>query len=40
MKCVAVATTNPLELLDHAEIAVASLEEITVERLRMLFGEG
>jgi beta-phosphoglucomutase family hydrolase len=38
MKCVAVATTNPLELLGHAELAVASLEEITVERLRMLFG--
>lgn len=40
MKCVAVATTNPLKLLGHAEIAVASLEEITVERLRMMFGEG
>jgi beta-phosphoglucomutase family hydrolase len=39
MKCVAVATTNPLEaLIPRAEIAVASLEEITVERLAELVG--
>ncbi len=39
MKCVAVATTNPLELLvPLAEFAVASLEEITVARLAELVG--
>ncbi len=38
MKCVAVATTNPIALLGHAEMAVESLGEITVERLAMLFG--
>lgn len=35
MKCVAVATTNPIELLGDAELAVASLREVTME---MLFG--
>jgi len=36
MKVVAVATTNPLDLLQHADRAVASLEEVTVEDLRAL----
>jgi beta-phosphoglucomutase family hydrolase len=36
MKCVAVATTNPLELLRHADLAVKSLEELDVPRLRTL----
>jgi len=36
MKCVAVATTNPLDQLGHADLAVASLREITVPRLRAL----
>jgi len=39
MKCVAVATTNPLEaLIPRAELAVASLEEVTVARLAELIG--
>lgn len=38
MKCVAVATTNPLDLLGHAELAVQSLLEITIDGLRALFG--
>lgn len=38
MKVVAVATTNPLELLQHADRAVASLEEVRVEDLRALVG--
>jgi len=38
MKCVAVATTNPLELLGHAELAVASLEDVTMQKLSALFG--
>ena len=37
MKVVAVATTNPLELLSHADRAVESLEEISVEELRSWF---
>ena len=37
MKVVAVATTNPLELLSHADRAVQSLEEIRVEDLQNLF---
>lgn len=37
MKVVAVATTNPLELLRHADRAVESLEDITVNELRSLF---
>jgi beta-phosphoglucomutase family hydrolase len=37
MKCVAVATTNPLDLLGHADLAVESLVEITIDRLRGLF---
>lgn len=39
MKCVAVATTNELHLLTRAELAVASLEEISLSRLRALFQE-
>jgi beta-phosphoglucomutase family hydrolase len=38
MKCVAVATTNPIELLGDAELAVQSLCEVKVENLRLLFG--
>lgn len=38
MKVVAVATTNPLELLGHADRAVLSLEEISVAGLRSLVG--
>jgi beta-phosphoglucomutase family hydrolase len=38
MKVVAVATTNPLELLRHADRAVESLEEISLEELRAWFG--
>jgi beta-phosphoglucomutase family hydrolase len=39
MTCVAVATTNPLEALTpRAELAVASLEEVTVARLAELVG--
>ncbi len=37
MKVVAVATTNPLKLLRHADRAVESLEEISVEELRAWF---
>jgi beta-phosphoglucomutase family hydrolase len=37
MKVVAVATTNPLELLRHADRAVENLEEISVEELRGWF---
>jgi beta-phosphoglucomutase family hydrolase len=37
MKVVGVATTNPLELLSHADRAVQSLEEIRVEELQSLF---
>lgn len=37
MKVVAVATTNPIELLRHADNAVESLEQITVPDLRRLF---
>ncbi len=33
MKCVAVATTNPIELLTAAELAVQSLVEVTLDRL-------
>jgi len=36
MKVVAVATTNPLELLRHADRAVESLEEVRVEDLQAL----
>lgn len=36
MKCLAVATTNPLEKLHSADRAVASLEEISVADLRAL----
>jgi len=38
MKVVAVATTNPLELLAHAEKAVKSLLEVSVEDLAELVG--
>ena len=37
MKCVAVATTNPIELLGHADRAVASLLEVSPENLAGLF---
>ncbi len=37
MKCVAVATTNPLELLGEAEWAVQSLGEVTLNGLVALF---
>jgi beta-phosphoglucomutase family hydrolase len=40
MKVVAVATTNPLGLLGHADRAVESLEEINVEDLRALVFSG
>lgn len=36
MKCVAVATTNPLESLGMADLAVGSLEGVTVGQLREL----
>lgn len=36
MKCVAVATTNPLESLGDADLAVESLTALTVDRLREL----
>jgi beta-phosphoglucomutase-like phosphatase (HAD superfamily) len=39
MKCVAVATTNPLDVLGHADLAVASLCDVTVARLEALFSE-
>lgn len=38
MKVIAVATTNPLELLQHADRAVLSLEEIRPEDLVALVG--
>ncbi len=38
MKAIAVATTNPIHLLQHADRAVHSLEEITVVDLQLLFG--
>jgi beta-phosphoglucomutase family hydrolase len=37
MKVIAVATTNPLELLCHADRAVQTLNEISVEKLQSLF---
>jgi beta-phosphoglucomutase family hydrolase len=37
MKVIAVATTNPLELLCHADRAVQTLNEISVEELQSLF---
>ena len=37
MKVVAVATTNSLELLSHADRAVASLGEISIQELQSLF---
>ena len=36
MKVVAVATTNPLELLSHADRAVQSLAEISIQELQSL----
>jgi beta-phosphoglucomutase family hydrolase len=36
MKVIAVATTNPLDLLQHADRAVASLSEITVRDVQAL----
>ena len=38
MKVIAVATTNPIDLLLHASRALDSLEEITVADLRGIFG--
>lgn len=38
MKVIAVATTNSLEALDHADRAVTSLEEISVDDVRVLVG--
>ena len=38
MKVVGVATTNSLEEIAHADLAVESLEEITLDRLQALFG--
>ena len=37
MKVIAVATTNPIELLLHADRAVTSLEDVSVDELRRLF---
>ena len=37
MKVVAVATTNPLELLSHADRAVQSLADISIKELQSLF---
>jgi beta-phosphoglucomutase family hydrolase len=37
MKCVAVATTNPIELLGHAEIAVERLTGVSLAMLAGLF---
>ncbi len=37
MKAVGVATTNPLEALDHADLTVYRLTEVTLEKLRGLF---
>ena len=36
MKVIAVATTNPLEMLGHADLAVSSLEAVRVADLRRL----
>lgn len=37
MKAVGVATTNPLEALDHADLAVHRLTDVTIGKLRGLF---
>lgn len=39
MRCVAVATTNPIDKLSHADLAVESLRGVNVARLARLFGE-
>ena len=39
MKVVAVATTNPIELLNGADLAVHQLDELSVTRLRELIGD-
>lgn len=39
MKVVAVATTNPIELLNGADLAVHQLDELSVPRLRELIGD-
>jgi HAD superfamily hydrolase (TIGR01509 family) len=39
MKVVAVATTNSIELLNSADIAVHQLDELSVDRLRELIGD-
>ena len=38
MKAVAVATTNPIDLLHTADLAVHRLDELTVEQLQQLLG--
>jgi HAD superfamily hydrolase (TIGR01509 family) len=37
MHCIAVATTNPLEVLTHADIAVETLEQLTLQQFESLF---
>jgi beta-phosphoglucomutase-like phosphatase (HAD superfamily) len=39
MKVVAVATTNPIELLNAADLALQQLDELSIERLRQLIGD-
>jgi hypothetical protein len=39
MKVVAVATTNPIELLKDADLALRQLDELSVDRLRELIGD-
>jgi len=39
MKVVAVATTNPIELLNGADLAVHQLDELSVARLREMIGD-
>lgn len=39
MKVVAVATTNSIDLLKGADVAVHQLDELSVERLRQLIGD-
>ena len=38
MKVIAVATTNPIDLLKDADLAVHRLDELTIERLRQVVG--
>ncbi|MBV9732513.1 MAG: HAD family phosphatase [Verrucomicrobia bacterium] len=39
MKVVAVATTNPIELLKDADLALRQLDDLSVDRLRELIGD-